>query len=153
LIYPVSNYLVFLNLYYMAVPEINNDDQLSTLFKQYIRLKSNLESVSYQIKRLGGSLPESQAPVIISEPLTDTKTIFPKNRAFLQREWGNKIIATLQSFSRPCSAKEISERIIEREPDLCVSTSHIQVKFFIKKLIQDGIIGTLPDRRPKYFLK
>lgn len=136
----------------MTVPEINNEDQLSVLCKQYIRLKNSLESVSYQIKRLGGTLPENQDRIVVSES-SNAKPIFPKNRAFLQREWNNKIIATLQSFSRPCLAKEISEKIIENEPDLCVSTSHIQVKFFIKKLIQEDVIGMLPDRRPKYFLK
>jgi hypothetical protein len=137
----------------MALPKRNNEDQLSTLCKQYIRLKSSLEAVSYQIKRMGGTIPEIPEPSFIDINAAAAKTIFPKNSALLQREWSTKILATLESFSRPCSAKEISEKIAENEPDLYLSTVHIQVKFFINQLLQNGSIGALSDRRQKYFLK
>src|ERR1700748_604501 len=129
----------------MAAHKINDEDQLSILYKQYIRLKSSLESVTYQIKRLGGTLPEM--PDVTGTKIRSSKAIFPKDSVRLQQEWSDKILAAIEMFSRPCSAKEISEKIAENDPELYLSTVHIQVKFFINKLLEDGAVGALSDRR------
>lgn len=144
---------MFANIFFnMAAQKINNEDQLSILCKQYIRLKSSLEAVAYQIKRMGGTIPEI-SEVSNTRSTTPSRTIFPKDSARLQQEWSAKILAAIEMFSRPCSAKEISEKIAENDPELYLSTVHIQVKFFINKLLENGSVGALSDRRQKYFLK
>ncbi len=124
---------------------------LDALYKEYNELKQKIDKVSDLIVSYGGKIPTSRPDFILSSQgsYKSTTKVYPDTGT-----WKEKIMYALEDFNNPATAKMITMRLIQLEPEMSEEHIHNMVTQYTSAMARAGeIMKDDSDFRHKYFIR
>ncbi|UOE51303.1 hypothetical protein MTO98_09455 [Mucilaginibacter sp. SMC90] len=105
-----------------------------------------------EIQALGGNLPEISATGLYDGLIDNQQDLKEKAKLF-DNEWVDEVITTMDTLSRPCTIKELTELIYSNDNRYSMSTIHINVTRTIRLLNKNKLVERYNNCSQKYILR